>query len=87
MFKACLLMHGAGKFGLASLRNLDQLPPTLRQGGQTRQNGVRRAENTFSALNFRSARFRGIWRAEFERGRAKLSGSVPNSNSTRCQKI
>jgi len=22
------LMHGAGKFGLASLRNLDQLPPT-----------------------------------------------------------
>jgi kynurenine formamidase len=21
-------MHGAGKFGLASLRNLDQLPPT-----------------------------------------------------------
>ena len=22
------IMHGAGKFGLASLRNLDQLPPT-----------------------------------------------------------
>jgi kynurenine formamidase len=27
-FPAHNIMHGAGKFGLASLRNLDQLPPT-----------------------------------------------------------
>jgi kynurenine formamidase len=27
-FPCHTIMHGAGKFGLASLRNLDQLPPT-----------------------------------------------------------
>ncbi len=27
-FPAHNLLHGAGKFGLASLRNLDRLPPT-----------------------------------------------------------
>ncbi|HEV3074039.1 MAG TPA: hypothetical protein VHB47_06430, partial [Thermoanaerobaculia bacterium] len=27
-FPCHTLMHGAGRFGLASLRNLDQLPPT-----------------------------------------------------------